>query len=128
MAKSATDLRLLTRIITGSGMQTKDFSESLQGFRIGFVDPRKWRLPDIYCPLSIELRDELDEKYNEIMAIFEKHGAKIVANVSLPDTDDLTIDGESSLDELIEYNEQHPQETMPPRKNTAHGKLLANNA
>ena len=94
MAKSAIDLRDLTRVILGEKIgQSEDVDGS---FRVGFVHAKKWQYPDWMCPLSDSVRDELVKRLAELADKLEDNGLFVKRGVDVSD-EDIKFEGESPI-------------------------------
>ncbi|KAK4063145.1 hypothetical protein Trihar35433_8940 [Trichoderma harzianum] len=110
MAKTAQDLAALTEIlfltVPGSPLASKslttEFSSSLDGLRLGFVDVNDWILPSTMLEpdetYMQQRRDHWDHALNE----FNRLGAKIVSPIDIKKPSEYTFQGKSSY-QVIRY-------------------------
>ncbi|KAF7193289.1 putative amidase [Pseudocercospora fuligena] len=143
MAKSAVDLRDLTNVILGNGPPSDDKKRNLEPFRVGFVDPKVWQYPDWMCPLSDTVRNELVKRLFELADKLESNGIVVQRDIGLSD-EDLEFEGESivrrvafsqfrqnfqdfaagldtsveTLQDLIDFNNSHAEQALPPPYST----------
>ncbi|KAK4505041.1 hypothetical protein PRZ48_003004 [Zasmidium cellare] len=143
MTKSTRDLANITRVLLGlpnSDGPALSNDNAFDGFKIGFVNPEHWRYSDDVCYLEAATRKQLVQDYNEAISRMEMAGGRIVKDVDLPPTSSLMKDGHSiihatafsewagllkdflstldhppvrNIEELIAWNESHPELAMP---------------
>ena len=142
VAKSSHDLASLIGI-----MMDEDYShfltESWQGQRIGFVDPKAWELHPVVCSRNEALQQKQKREIDERISVIETAGARVVKNVVLPQCDHLTWKGEDALEtlwnhdykkamdkflslyhetsirtmeDIIQFNLEHADKELPPGK------------
>ncbi|KAL7907171.1 putative amidase [Trichoderma velutinum] len=110
MAKTAQDLAALTEIlfltVPGSPLAGKslitEFSSSLNGIRLGFVELNDWMLPQtILKPDEMYLQQRRDH-WNHAMNELNRLGAKIISPIEIKKPSEYTFEGKSSY-QVIRY-------------------------
>ncbi|KAM6475991.1 putative amidase [Trichoderma sp. SZMC 28011] len=110
MTKTAQDLAALTEIlfltVPGSPLAgkslTAEFSSSLNGLRLGFVELNDWMLPPaILKPDEVYLQQRRDH-WNHAMSELSRLGAKIVSPIEIKKPSEYTFEGKSSY-QVIRY-------------------------
>ncbi|KAF2168032.1 hypothetical protein M409DRAFT_53365 [Zasmidium cellare ATCC 36951] len=115
MAKSARDLADITRILLGGvngDRLVRPNPAAFEGFSIGFVNPELWRYSDDVCYVEAPTRSQLVQEYRGAISRIEKQ----VSEWSKLLEEFLSSLGHSpirSIDELIAWNEAHPELAMP---------------
>ncbi|KAK0755455.1 LOW QUALITY PROTEIN: hypothetical protein N5P37_012284, partial [Trichoderma harzianum] len=110
MAKSAQDLAALTEIlfltVPGSPMAgkslTADFSSSLDGLRLGFVEPNDWMFSSTILEPDETYLQQRRNHWNHAMNELNRLGAKIVFPIKIKKTSEYTFEGKSSY-QVIRY-------------------------
>ncbi|PTB56126.1 hypothetical protein M431DRAFT_553023 [Trichoderma harzianum CBS 226.95] len=110
MAKSAQDLAALTEIlfltVPGSPMAgkslTADFSSSLDGLRLGFVEPNDWMFSSTILEPDETYLQQRRNHWNHAMNELNRLGAKIVSPIKIKKTSEYTFEGKSSY-QVIRY-------------------------
>ncbi|KAJ4861604.1 hypothetical protein T069G_02558 [Trichoderma breve] len=110
MAKTAQDLAALTEIlfltVPGSPMAGKsliaDFSSSLDGLRLGFVEPNDWMFSSTILEPDETYLQQRRDHWNHAMNELNRLGAKIICPIKIKKTSEYTFEGKSSY-QVIRY-------------------------
>ncbi|KAL7788771.1 putative amidase [Trichoderma afarasin] len=115
MAKTAQDLAALTEILfltvpssplAGKSLTT-EFTSSLDGLRLGFVDVNEWILPPTILKPDEMYLQQRREHWNHAINELNRLGAKVVSPIEIKKPSEYTFQGKSSyqyLHNLVESN------------------------
>ncbi|KUJ14277.1 amidase signature enzyme [Mollisia scopiformis] len=136
MAKTVTDLEQVTKVIFQTAKTPVnlkvDHSKTWKDYKLGFVDPQKWRLPSDLFTATDDYRHQIDTAYNATQEKIKGLGGTVVYPVDPPHPS--TIDGGflaivngefrdtvdaylqnlassemRSLADIIQFNKDHPE-------------------
>ncbi|KAJ5876312.1 amidase signature enzyme [Penicillium soppii] len=142
MAKSASDLANLLHILVEdeAADYPRFLTRSFADLRLGFADPDMWRFPDSYSHPDEGVREQMKAVYLDALSKIQPLAAKVEYPVEIVQPEELDIHGKSSfftviryeygpladsylnnlvesevrsLDELIKWNEAHPELELP---------------
>ncbi|KAK3317045.1 amidase signature domain-containing protein [Apodospora peruviana] len=141
MAKCAADVVSLTEILLGRRLSSPNM-ENWEGLSVGFLDPRVWKTGEEICRQHEGTAEQMVEDYEAAISRMKSSGCTARYPVELPDTSELTVDGEPAimpiafwdfkniciprfldafedapvhnLAEIVKFNQDNPEKCLPP--------------
>ncbi|KAJ5689587.1 hypothetical protein N7462_003979 [Penicillium macrosclerotiorum] len=149
MTKSPYDLAALLDVLSAPSPSisfTQYLTASWSDISVGVLDPEQWRLPESEVKHAEGAEAQMMQDIRQAYEVIRPHARKFVDNIDLVQPDKFELDGENcewriifadlkrdlnayladleeaevrSLEEVIEYNNKHADQELPPRMHPA---------
>ncbi|KAK8043737.1 amidase [Apiospora phragmitis] len=110
------------------GPETRAISSKWDTLAVGFVDPNGWKLSPEMCRQRPGTLEQMVDDYEAMVTNLQQDGCAVKYPIELQDCSVLTVDGQdaimpvasfdespvASLEQLIQFNEDHAEQAMPP--------------